>query len=268
MKSENLQIIIEAAHAGGRVLRKYFGQVLNPSEKSMAGDLVTVADLESEKAILSVLKKIFPDYNIQSEEDGETNNESEYTLIVDPLDGTNNFLLNMPTFSVSIALLHKKEAILGVVYHPINNQTFTAIKGKGAFLNGEKISVNNITDPKRLTIIYTCGYKTDRTYLGKLIGSLFSGPHKRVINNWSAAYEHCMLACGKIECIINDGTELHDYAAGKLIAVEAGGKPVDFLGNKETDYVNDKFIVSNTLEVNNYILKIIKPLQKSRRLTT
>jgi myo-inositol-1(or 4)-monophosphatase len=228
----------------------------------MAGDLVTIADIESEKAILLILKKGFPDYNIRSEEEGETNKKSDYTLVIDPLDGTNNFLLNMPIFSVSITLLYKKKAVLGVVYQPIINQTYTAIKGKGASLNGKKISVNNITDPKRLTIIYTCGYKINRLYLGKLIGSLFAGPHKRVINNWSAAFEHCLLACGKTECMINDGTELHDYAAGKLIALEAGAKVINFKGEKETDYTNDKYILSNTDEVNEYVLSIIKPLQK------
>src|SRR3989344_3463725 len=193
MENKDIQILIKAAHAGGEVLRQYFGRAVDITEKSTIADFQTKADLESEKAILEILKGEFPTYNINSEEGGVTNNNSDYTFAIDPLDGTNNFVIGMPTFSVSIGLLYKKEAILAVVYQPITNQTYFAIKGEGAYLDGEKIKVNNVVDPKKITIMYTCGYKTDLTYLGRLIGALYSSDKKRVINNWSAAMEFCML---------------------------------------------------------------------------
>ena len=99
------ETLIEAAHAGGEILKKYFGQTLNLIEKSTASDFKTEADIGSERAILTILRNKFPKYNIHSEEEGKFDNGSEYTIIVDPLDGTNNFVLGIPNFS-----LHKSRS--------------------------------------------------------------------------------------------------------------------------------------------------------------
>lgn len=263
MKQEkDLKILIKAAHAGGKVLQKYFLRTLKLVEKSTAWDFQTEADLESEKSILAILKTKFPTYNIYSEEEGKTDNDSDYTFVVDPLDGTNNFVLGIPNFSVSVALFYKNEAIIGVVYQPILDQTYYATKGKGAFLNGKKIKANNVINSEKITIAYGCGYKTKRGYLAKTLSGLVNSNHKRILLNWSPAYEYCLLACGRIESIISDGIELYDYGAGKLIAKEAGAQVVDFTGKKEIDYTNNSFVISNTSEINKYVFNIIKPLQK------
>jgi len=262
IKEKDLQILIKAAQAGGKVLRKYFGQAMDFVEKSTLADFQTKADLESEKSILKILKKEFPKYNILSEEEGKTEKNSDYTLVIDPLDGTNNFVLGIPNFSVSVALFYKTEAIAGVVYQPILNKTYYASKNNGAFLNGKQIKVNDITNIGKITIIYGCGYKTKQDYLAKIMHILFSLNHKRILTNWSIAYDYCLLACGRIETIINDGLELYDYGAGKLIALEAGAKIIDFTGKKENDYSNKNFIISNTDEINDYVFNLIKPLQK------
>lgn len=263
-QGKDFKILIKVAHAGGKVLREYFGKVLKPVEKSTLWDFQTEADLESEKSILAILKTKFPKYNIYSEEEGKIDNDSDYTFVIDPLDGTNNFVLGIPNFSVSVALFHKSEAIVGVVYQPILDQTYYAIKGKGAFLNGKKIKVNNVINSEKITIAYGCGYKTKRNYIAKIVGSLINSDHKRIITNWSVAHDYCLLACGKIESVISDGMELYDYGAGKLIAKEAGAQVVDFTGKKEIDYTNNGFVISNTSEINNYVFNIIKPLQKRR----
>ncbi len=260
-EDKDLQILIKAAHAGGEKLRQYFGQVMDLTEKSTVADFQTKADIESEKVILEILKSKFPSYNIFSEEDGETFNGSDYTFIIDPLDGTNNFVLGIPHFSVSIALSFKDEVIAGVVYQPITNQTYVATKGGGAFLDGKSIKVNDVTEQKKLTIVYTCGYKINRNYFGKIMDAFGSGNCKRIINNWSAAIECCMLASGKIESFISDAIEIHDFAAGKLIALEAGAQIIDFTGEQEKKFTETKFIMSNTSEINKYIFDIIKPLQ-------
>src|SRR3989338_2500 len=261
IENKDLKILVKAAHAGGKVLKKYFGQVLNLKEKSTLAEFKNEDDIESEEAILKIIKKELSPYNIQSEEEGKIHNGSYYTVVIDPMDGTNNFVTGIPNFTVSIGLLHKGQAVLGVIYQPILDQTFTAEKDKGAYLNGKKITVNDVKDSKRSTVTYICGYKTDRVYLGSVMNSLLVGGHKRILYNWSGAYDYCLLALGKVESVITDGIELHDYAAGKLIAAEAGGKIIDFGGKKEIDYTNDKFIISNTDQVNQYILNIIKPLQ-------
>lgn len=259
MQEKDKRNLIRAAQAGGEALKKYFGQALNPVLKSTLADFQTEADLASEKIILAVLKTEFPTYNINSEEKGKTDNGSEYTFIIDPLDGTNNFVLGIPNFSVSIALFYQSEIVAGVVYQPALNQTYFAEKGGRAFLNGKEIKVNNITDPKKITIAYHCNYKTSHNYLARIVSSLTSADHKRVLFTWSPAYDYCLLASGKIESMVTDGIEIHDYAAGKLIALEAGAQIIDFTGKKETDYNNSHFIASNSNEINKYIFDIIKP---------
>ncbi|KKS71424.1 hypothetical protein A2643_00890 [Candidatus Nomurabacteria bacterium RIFCSPHIGHO2_01_FULL_39_220] len=233
------ETLIEAAHAGGEILKKYFGQTLNLIEKSTASDFKTEADIGSESAILTILRNKFPKYNIHSEEEGKFDNGSEYTIIVDPLDGTNNFVLGIPNFSVSIAVVNNKETIAGVIYQPILNQTYFAEKNNGAELNGKKINVSNIIDPNNMTISYNCGYKTDRNRVAFAINNLIISKHKRIVFNWSPSYDYCLLASGKIEAIVTDpGTEVYDYTAGKLIALEAGAKIVYL--NKEKS--GDNFI--------------------------
>lgn len=264
-EDKDLKILIKAAHAGGKVLLKYFGKGLKPIEKSTVSDFQTEADLKSEKSILAILKKEFPKYNIFSEEEGKIEKDSEYTFVIDPLDGTNNFVLGIPNFSVSIALFYKNEAIVGVVYQPILDQTYYAIKGKGAFINGKKIKVNNVISPKKITIAYGCGYTTKRDYLAKIMHTLVNSDHKRIITNWSIACDYCLLACGRIESVVSDGIELYDYGAGKLIAKEVGAQVVDFTGKKEIDYSNDSFVISNTSEISKYVVNIIKPLQKNKK---
>ncbi|KKT00354.1 MAG: Inositol monophosphatase/fructose-1,6-bisphosphatase family protein [Candidatus Nomurabacteria bacterium GW2011_GWF2_43_8] len=264
MTNKDKKNLIRATHAGGKILRKYFSKTLSLKEKSTLWDFQTEADLGSEKAILKVLKTEFPKYNIHSEEKGKTNNNSEFTIVVDPLDGTNNFVLGIPNFSVSVAILNKKGAIAGVVYQPMLGQTYFAEKNKGATLNNKKINVNKVTNLNNVTVAYNCGYKTRRSHLAKMIGSLVTSEPKRVTFNWSPAYDYCLLASGKIEAVITDrGTEIYDFGAGKLIALEAGAKIIDFKGNKDANYINDEFIISNHEQTNKYILNIIKPLQKT-----
>ena len=256
--------LIKAARAGGKILKKYFGKALNITEKSTLWDFQTKADLNSEKAILKILKTEFPTSNIYSEEKGKINNKSHYTIVVDPLDGTNNFVMGIPSFCISIAILKNNEAVAGVLYQPILNQVYYAEKGKGAFLNDKKIKVNNITNRKKLTIAYNCGYLTKRNYIAELTKVLVNADHKRILRNWCPTESLYLLASGKIESVIGDRNEIYDFAAGKLIAMEAGAKIIDLKGNKDTNYINDKFIISNHEQTNKYIFSIIKLLQKMR----
>ncbi|MFA6256951.1 MAG: inositol monophosphatase [Candidatus Paceibacterota bacterium] len=263
MTKKDKENLIRAAHSGGRVLRKYFGKTLNPVEKSTLWDFQTEADLGSEKAILKVLKKEFPKYNIHAEEEGKTDNGSAYTIVVDPLDGTNNFLLGIPNFSVSIGLLYKDTPVAGIIYQPILKQTFYAEKGKGAWLNNKKIRASGIRNKNKITIAYSCGYKTSRSYLAKILTAFINHPHKRLALNWSMANDYCLLASGKIESMITDpGCPIYDYAAGKLIALEAGAVLTDLNGKKEIGYLNDNFLLSNNKVIHNYVLKIYKSVNK------
>jgi myo-inositol-1(or 4)-monophosphatase len=253
----DLDPIVRAAESGGRVLSKYFGKKLEITEKLSTADFRTRADLDSENEILKILKKAFPKFNILTEESGTVDNGSDYTFIIDPLDGSNNFILGLPTFTVSIGLMNRNEVVAGVIHHPVLNHTYYAQKGAGAFLDKKRLHVNNESDLTRATVEYTCGYMTPDGYGDKLIRNLHGMKIKRFMNTWCPSYTFCLLAMGKIECIINNDNEVYDYCAGKIIAKEAGAKITDFEGKPETDEKANIFLATNGTAIHNKILGIV-----------
>jgi len=258
--------VINAARLGGAEINKYFGKTLNVFEKTTVADFRTEADLASEKIILAELQKAFPDFNYFAEESGWIKNGSEYTFIIDPLDGTNNFSLGLNYFSVSIGLQKGNETILGVVYNPMMDQIYSAEKGKGAFLNGKKINTNEVDDIKKASISYTCGYADDGTTYENLVKETNQFGVKRLLTNWSPALDYGLLASGKIEAIICNGNDKEDNAAGKFIVKEAGGIITDFNGNNEEDEASTYFIASNNKNLHIKILEmcnLVKNLKKT-----
>lgn len=249
--------IIEAAKAGGEKIKEYFGQTLELEQKSAIADFRTKADVDSERAILKILTERYPDYNIFSEEIGRVEKNSDYTFVIDPLDGTNNFSLGIPNFTVSIGLLKNDVCIAGVIYVPILDLIYSAEEGKGAYCNSKLITTNRETSSENLAISYTCGYTTPLQFEGLLLAKLRALNIKRFLTNWSPAFDYCLLASGKIEAVINNDNELYDYVAGKIIAREAGGIITDFSNNTQNDKGTSKFIISNTQETHNKLISIL-----------
>ncbi len=243
--NQDLEKIIVAAKAGGEVLKKYYGASLDTTKKTIASDFRTKADLESEEAILANLTADFPTYNIISEEKGEINKNSEYTFVIDPLDGTNNFVLGIANFAISIGLLKNDEIIMGVIYSPIIDNVYYAEKGQGAFVDGAALHVSAEQDFTNSTVCYSQGYHTPYEPQTKVIDVLYHQQIKRVMTNWSVAFDFCMLASGRVEGIIANDLELHDCSAGKLIAREAGAKITDLKGEPEVSDRSCDFIASN-----------------------
>ncbi len=256
MYSKDQQAVIAAAKAGGAISRGYFGKVLTITEKSKASDVRTEADVESEAVIVGMLKKAFPTYNIFSEECGMIAKGSEYTFYIDPLDGTNNFTLGIPNFSVSIALVRGKEIIFGAIYLPMLDLLYTAVKGEGAFCNGVKLTLSTETVLERSTVGFECDYHCPKAFIIKTVGS-FSRRMKRVLSSWSVTSDLCLLASGKIESVLNRNTELHDFLAGKLIAKEAGCVVTDFKGKAEENDLNRMFLVSNNMTIHRAVLPLL-----------
>lgn len=118
-----IEPIIDAAQAGGKIIRNYFGKSIETVQKSTTADFQTLADLESEAEILKILIKAFPSYNIFSEETGAIDNGSDYQFIIDPMDGTHNFTMGIPNFTVSIGLMYKDTVIVGVVHSVMTQET-------------------------------------------------------------------------------------------------------------------------------------------------
>ncbi|MFA6098818.1 MAG: inositol monophosphatase [Patescibacteria group bacterium] len=255
---KDIKNITRAAQAGGRVLKKYFGRSLRLMPKSTPADFRTLADINSEKEIIRRLTRDFPKYNIFAEESGAREKGSDYTFLIDPLDGTNNFILGIPVFSVSISLIRLGEIVAAVVHNPITGQTFYAKKGRGAFLNGKKLNVKRVADIRKASIAYNSSYRLQAKMMeGRVLKNVLAKKVKRILINWSPALDFCYLAQGKIEAIINNGCEIYDYSAGKLIAREAGALVTDLRGKPEKEDLNEKFLISNGTKLHKQILELI-----------
>lgn len=259
--SSDIEKIIRAAKAGGAVLLKYFGQTLETTQKSTAADFKTKADEESEQRILEILNREFPGYNVISEEFGESHKASEYTFIIDPMDGTNNFVLGIPNFTVSIGLMRGEEIVAGVVYAPAVGHAYYAEKGMGAFFadddKDKRLQVNQETEMTNSTVMVANGYLGDPNFNLMAMTKLYGQHIKRVVFNWSPAYDFCILASGRCEGIIINGSEVYDFAAGKLIAREAGALITDYSGKPEADS-NRFFIASNGTALHQQLLEVVK----------
>jgi len=224
--------LLKATQAGAGVLQRFFNGKFLVSSKSNINDLVTEADIASEKAIITIIKESFPDHFILSEEAGEIKMDSEYKWIIDPIDGTINFANGIPICCVSIGLEYNGKIIMGAVYNPLMNEFYFAQKGFGASLNDKKISVSNKTEVVNSCLVTGFPY----TYLDAPNGPLQvfeklirkGVPVRRL---GSAAIDLCWVASGRFDGFYEHKLQSWDSAAGFLMVEEAGGKVSDFKGN-------------------------------------
>lgn len=217
----------------GEIQKEHFKkESLKINTKSTDVDLVTEIDELSEKYILKAIKENYPLHGILSEESGKADVESDYLWIVDPLDGTTNYAQGLPIFAISIALKYKGNIVLGVVYSPIVDQMFEAVKGNGAFLNGEKIQVG---DKKNLNrCVLATGFPYDRAINSDNNANYAAHfvPRVRGIRRMgAAAYDLANVAAGTLDGYWELNLSPWDVAAGQLIIEEAGGT-VLFLNDK------------------------------------
>ncbi len=206
--------------------------------KSGVTDLVTEYDKKIQEMLFAGLKKIMPEAKLIGEEgSSDTLTSDGYFFVVDPIDGTTNFVKNYHHSAISVALLKGKEAVAGVVYNPYLDEIFYAIKGDGAFCNGKKISVSSQPVNKALVLFGTSPY--DKDLFPKTIEVLTQYFNKAldVRRSGSAALDLCYVACGRAELYFELQVSPWDFAAGKLLVEEAGGvvttldgKPLSFEG--------------------------------------
>ncbi|MDE6018527.1 MAG: inositol monophosphatase [Muribaculaceae bacterium] len=212
------------AENAGLIHMKYFRQAgLKQSTKLNDSDVVTVADKESEASILTYIRDNFPSHGIISEESGSSHDEREWRWVIDPLDGTTNFSMGLPTFCVSIALEHNCDAIVGVVFAPYLQECFYAVKGKGAWLNGNPIHCSD--KPQLSKAVIATGMPYDRNdnpdnNLAEICRmSLLVRGIRRM---GSAAIDLSYTGAGFLDAYWELNLNRWDVAAGQLIAKEAG----------------------------------------------
>ena len=229
--SPNLNVMIKASEKASKVLIRDFGEIekLQVSKKGPS-DFVTNSDLRTEKIIIEELKKAKPNYSIISEENGiEDNQDKKHTWIIDPIDGTVNFLHGVPHFAISIALKLGDEIISGLIFDPIKNEMFYAEKNNGAFFNNHRMRVSKKNQ------INECLFVT-----GGKINKELDLPYRK---SGCAALDMAYVASGRYDGYFQNNLNLWDIAAGIILVEEAGGMLNEInLSNNQ----NIKIIASST----------------------
>ncbi len=231
IEKEILNVAIVAAKKGGEILLPYYEMIGQKREQKDDKSFVSEADLNSEKAILKIIQDKFPDHGILAEEGGETENlKSPYRWIIDPLDGTANFLNGIPIFGVSIGVYENNMPLVGVVLNPITGELYNALRGDGAFYNGKKVKVSDQKASEGLVTFGLSKEKSDKEHFTKTFLALEKVFNKRR-HLGATAIEMGFIARGGVEATISFGSKLWDHAAGAVLILEAGGKITDFEGN-------------------------------------
>ena len=224
--SPHLNIMIKASEKASKILIRDFGEIENLQVSNKGPyDFVTNADLKVENTIIDELKKAKPNYSILSEEKGFENNRNSKTWIIDPIDGTINFLHGVPHFAISIALKENDEIIAGLIYDPIKNEMFYGEKNNGAFFNNHRVRVSKKTE------LSECLFVTG----GKLISD-YEFTYRK---SGSAALDLAYVAAGRYDGYFQKNLNIWDIAAGIIILKEAGGilNEIDLTNNSGIDII-------------------------------
>ena len=227
-----LDFAIETAKHAGSILMQHFGKISSVDRKSTDVDLLTIADTESEAYILNRIKTTYPQHHIIAEESNLTKGNSDYMWVIDPLDGTTNFVHNLPIFAVSIGLQYQEETILGVVYNPAAHKCFWAEKNGGAFLNDKPILITSTYTLCDSLLVTGFPYIHDDRY--EKCFDLFKemyGKTQGIRRLGAAALDYCFVAMGRFDGFWEFGLQPWDVCAGALIHTEAGGRVSDWDGS-------------------------------------
>lgn len=249
-----LNVAKKAAKSAAKIIRKYRKNSNFSVDFKGKNDLVTEADIKAEREILSVVTKEFPDDHILAEESSaEKIMPSGRTWLIDPIDGTTNFAHGFPVYCVSIGLWENREPKMGLVLEVSGNECFTAIKDKGAYLNGNPISVSKIDNPANALIGTGFPYNdlslVDHylEFLRMLMSNI-----QGIRRPGAASYDLCCVACGRFEGFYEYALNPWDVGAGALIVQEAGGRVTDWSGGD--DWLFGKRIVAGNPAVHGFLL--------------
>ena len=219
-----------ATRAAGTVLRHHFGKTLLVRKKGVI-DLVTEADLAAEQAIITALRKTFPHHLIRAEESGRSGDDSRFTWIVDPLDGTTNFAHQLPLFAVSVAYQVDGHTMAAWVFNPVSDQFFSAVHGQGAHCNGQPIRCSRTDQLEEALLVTGFAYNIRERIepvMARFRRCLAVAQGVRRLG--SAALDLCLVASGSFDGFWEEDLKPWDTAAGALIVTESGGYVTNFQG--------------------------------------
>lgn len=203
-------------------MQRYGGPASGVAEKSSRTDMVSDADRDAEALIRDLLAAERPDDGLLGEEGSDVATANGRRWVVDPLDGTTNYLYRFPAWVVSVALEDGEGALVGVVHDPLHRETFTAERGKGARLNGTEIVVSGVANLDTALIGTGFGYSAERRARQAEVAATLLPQVRDIRRAGAAALDLCMVACGRLDGYYERGLNAWDWSAGSLIASEAG----------------------------------------------
>lgn len=251
--------MVKACRKASKTLIRDFGEIENLQVSLKGpGDFVTNCDKKVEKILIDELLKARPGYSILSEEIGEINNDDSFKWIIDPIDGTSNFLHGVPHFAISVGLEHNKEIICGIIYDPIKDEMFTAEKGNGSYLNNQRMRVSSRSKLEDCMII-TGGPRRDSNDRDLALKEYNKFSLKVLVpirKLGSAALDMAYVAAGRCDGFWQRNLNYWDIAAGIILIKEAGGFVTDF--NGENEYIQNKTILATNAKINKEMIEILK----------
>lgn len=247
----------ELARDVGKYIRYQRNQLKSTQiETKRRSDFVTEIDKESERRLVGNLKNIFPEAGFITEENTINNETKEYNWIIDPLDGTTNFIHGLPPYSVSIALCYRNEIVIGVVYEITGDELFYAWKGSDAYMNNRIIQVTEADTIDKALITTGFPYEKSAYFKGMMDVLTYVINHSHGIRRLgSAATDLCYLAAGRMEIFYETGLEVWDVAAASLIVKQAGGTVTDFKG--DSGYLYGKEMLGSNSKLHRHFLDVL-----------
>lgn len=254
-----LNVAIMAARRGGDTLIRNLNKLdkLRIEQKGR-NDFVSEADHAAERAVIDAIHKHYPDHAILAEESGTTG-ESDYVWIIDPLDGTTNYLHGFPVFCVSVALAHKGRIEHGAVYDPLRQELFTASRGQGAQLDSRKIRVSGLADLSKALIGTGFPYRDSNEEMAPYVRMLVNAMNRTsgIRRPGAAALDLCYVAAGRLDAFWETGLMPWDMAAGTLIIREAGGICSGLDGSE--GYLESGHILCGTPKIYSALARLFAP---------
>lgn len=253
---EALEVASQAAEEAGSLLLEHVHGQLKLGYKEGRANLVTDIDVLAEKSVIAVLQREYPDFNILSEESPAISRDSQYTWVIDPLDGTNNYVHGVPFFSVVIALATSQEVLLGVTYDPVRKDLFAVQKGQTTFLNGQPVSVARRSVPRECFLGCDLGYDAER---GKAVldavGLMWPELGGLRLMG-SAALGLAYVACGRLDAYVHPHLYPWDLASGIALVDGAGGELSDWEGKPAT--MHSTRVVAGNKTLHGHFLRLIE----------
>lgn len=259
MRDPILNIAVEAARAAGNIIIRAMQRpdTIKVAEKG-PNDFVTEVDQRVEREIISIIQKAYPTHSILGEESGEIEGD-DVLWVIDPIDGTRNFIHGFPHFAVSIAVIHKNRVEYGVIYDPVRQELFTAARGRGAMLNDRKIRVSQCKtlEQSLLGTGFAYRHKDKHAVAPANIFATMVPASGDIRRAGAATLDLAYVACGRLDGFWEFGLNIWDIAAGILLVKEAGGMITDPQGGE--DYLRSGNVVAANPVIMRQFLKMIRP---------